>query len=217
MSKIHSMVEQAIEGAWSDEVQFDYASARIFSERELQAVLYAALRGSLDMLGLRVFIEPTLQDDENRWFPDVVVAEQLREETDIYRAIAIIELKLDRGLYIRFEGELDRLIARKQRVYRVAEQRAHAIGKSLQLILDAETIPYLGFIGSGPDAHGSGGCVALYAREVISTPAGRSFLESVPDVARATRLLFGRLLHDGTTEFGVERLVAPSDVASFPC
>lgn len=190
--------------AWTDAVQPDYQAGRVFSEYELQAILYAALRRELDERGLRIMAEPTL--DRGRWRPDILVAEPSRVDPKVFRALAVIELKLDRGGFIRFEGEFERLGARAGRTFEIAEQRPVEDQRSMSVAFDAGTRAYLAFVGQGADTAGRGGCKALYALDMMATDSGRVLVEQHPGVARSTTLLYGRVTPEAA-EFGAEPLL----------
>lgn len=190
--------------AWTDAVQPDYLAGRVFSEYELQAILYGALRRELDGAGLRIMAEPTL--DRGRWRPDILVAEPSRLDPKVFRALAVIELKLDRGGFIRFEGEFDRLGERAGRTFEIAEQRPVIDQRSMSVAFDAATRAYLAFVGQGADATGRGGCKALYAVDMMATDAGRALVAQHPVVARSTTLLYGRVTPQAA-DFGAEALL----------
>lgn len=185
-----------IVGAWSREVHDDYVAGRVFSKYELQAILYAALRRALDTTGLRIMAEPSL--DRGRWRPDILIAQPSSLDPKVFKTLAVIELKLDRAGFIRFEGEIDRLAARSGRTFEIAEQRPDADPRSMTVSFDADTRMYLAFVGQGADGEGRGGCKALYAAEMMSTDAGRALVQASPETARRTTLLFGRVTGDDT-------------------
>lgn len=201
---IAAELHMRILSAWGREVHDDYVAGRVFSEYELQAILYAALRRHLDPHGLRIMAEPSL--DRGRWRPDILIAEPAQLDPKVLKALAVIELKLDRGGFIRFEGEFERLAARAGRTFEIAEQRPVEDTRSMTVAFDDQTRLYLGFVGQGADGNGRGGCKALYASDMMATDAGRSLVAEAPDIARRTTLLFGRVTVDDT-HFDAEPLL----------
>jgi hypothetical protein len=197
-------IHALIIGAWLQDVHADYVAGRVFSEYELQSILYAALRRDLDPHGLRIMAEPSL--DRGRWRPDILIAQPAQLDAKAFKALAVIELKLDRGGFIRFAGEFDRLAERAGRTFEIAEQRPMEDGRSMAVSFDDDTRCYLAFVGEGADESGGGGCKALYARDMMATDAGRHLVAVAPGVARRTTLLYGRVSRR-EVEFGEEPLL----------
>lgn len=201
------LTEQAAENllalvrdVWVGPVQEDYRNNLIISERELQACFYGHLRQKMEgHSSVRLFVEPSVRanDDEralNRR-PDLIIAQACAEgDASVFEVLAVIELKLDRGSYIKFEGELDRIeaLGGHAEIF-IENQRPDRKTNSLRLRLTPATHFFLGFVGSA-DAK------AVHPDDVRRHDKG--FAARNVELASRTTLLYGRVDKNSRIEFG---------------
>lgn len=211
---MHSMITSALKRIWRDKVGEDFRSGLIASERELQACLYSHLREELHATALghaRIFVEPTLHGMDGRElsrYPDMLVCAPNEADRGM-EILAVVELKLDRGKFIRFEEELARIVelGTHPRVSTAIDVLQDA-RRQLPLILSDSTHFFLGFLGSN-DAE------AVHEAHLRKSSDGAAFLANYPILASRTTLLYGRVHRDGATLFGSGRLeaIAAGEVA----
>jgi len=192
-------LSETLQRIWREEVRKDYLSGIISSERELQACLYFHLRHAMTAgtARWRIFVEPTVNSVAGAKLhrrPDLVVAQ--RDASGSLDVLAIIELKLDRGGYIKFESEFERIEALKSHsAISIKNQRPDREREHDILHLGEHTKFFLGFVGSDDAA-------ALWPEEVRQRNA--NFLLHSADVAQNTTLLLGRAASDGRVKFFCE-------------
>ena len=204
---MHTTVFHSLRRIWRTHVWNDYRNGVIASERELQACLYLHLREELTATcagHARIFVEPTVKNAPGtpRLFrrPDLIIAIPSDDQPHLFNAVAFVELKLDRGGYIVYEGELDRIERLGAHTsISIDDQRPARRASQITLTIDARTQFFLGFVGDNDAA-------AVHPEQVRSKDGG--FAARNFDLAKRTTLLYGRVDSDGATLFGHDNFVA---------
>lgn len=208
---MYAAISHAISRIWKQAISQDFRDGRIASERELQACLYAHLREEVSATALghaRIFVEPSLKGAGDRLlkrFPDMVVCVPNDNQSGM-DVIAVVELKMDRGRYIRFEHEFARIIELGDHSEVWAKVESGGERRWCPLAVSDRTRFFLGFLGSH-DAK------AVHKEDLCSSAVGKRFLTGHPTLASRTTLLFGRVHPDGATLFdGAPLLVEAAGV-----
>lgn len=200
---MHTEVSTALRRIWRSRIWSDYREGLIASESELQACVYFHLREELITACAgcaRIFVEPTVRDSVGNRRPDMVVAMpsegSLGQSFDV---LAVLELKLDRGKYILYQVELER-IERLGSIKRVTmeNQRPDNNTGHISLHIDERTRYFIGCIGSHQTA-------AVYPQSVRDEDKG--FAIRNPNLAQQTTILYGRVYPDGASLFADEDYV----------
>lgn len=197
-------IKSTMRRIWENQIWRDYLEDRILSERELQARLFAYLWAELEDIGLRIFVEPTIRGFPTGYrCPDLLVAARSDDSPSCFKAIAIVELKMDRsGQGIKFEEELDRIRAIGHVQSLTIDYQRPDLGEGHFIVdVDPQAMFLLGFIGRGDDPRSSGS-TAVYPERIRNNDGG--FSATHPDLASRTFLLCGRTHRDGASRFHVE-------------